>query len=394
MAKRKIIPVLLGADLNCYSVARAFHEAYGVKSYVFGKDELGTVKYSKIVSFTKIPPLIEREKVLSILVDFADGMTDKPFIFGCTDEYAIFIIENQDVLSEHYICNCPKSELLPVISDKAEFYAECENLAIPYPESIVISSPNNVGKARELSFEYPAIIKPSCSFEYWRHPFEKMRKVYVSHSASESERIISEIFSSGYDKKIIIQKKIQGEKQYVATCFSDRGKVLAMCVGRVLLGELTPKGIGNHVAIITEKNDNISSPVSRFLAAVKYTGFSNFDVMRDEKDGKYYLLEINPRQGRSNYYMTSAGINIAKIAVERTECSLCEKEIFWHSVPTRIVEKRCSADDAEKIKSLSKSNKSFSPLFYHADLFDIRRDIYLAAHNFGFYHKYSKYDEH
>ena len=26
-----IIPVFLGADLNCYNFARAFHEAYGVQ---------------------------------------------------------------------------------------------------------------------------------------------------------------------------------------------------------------------------------------------------------------------------------------------------------------------------------------------------------------------------
>ena len=26
-----ILPVLIGADMNCYNVARAFHEQYGVK---------------------------------------------------------------------------------------------------------------------------------------------------------------------------------------------------------------------------------------------------------------------------------------------------------------------------------------------------------------------------
>ena len=26
----QIVPVFLGADLNCYNFARAFHEAYGV----------------------------------------------------------------------------------------------------------------------------------------------------------------------------------------------------------------------------------------------------------------------------------------------------------------------------------------------------------------------------
>ena len=35
--EREFIPVLLGADINTYSVARAFYEAYQVKTYVFGK---------------------------------------------------------------------------------------------------------------------------------------------------------------------------------------------------------------------------------------------------------------------------------------------------------------------------------------------------------------------
>ncbi|MBR6050863.1 MAG: ATP-grasp domain-containing protein [Clostridia bacterium] len=393
MTTRQIFPVLLGADLNCYSVARAFHEAYGACSRVFGKDELGAIKHSKIVSFSKIPPLEERETVLRVLIDFAVSTNEKPYIISCTDEYALFIIENQDILSKYYICECPKIELFPTISDKTEFYRECGRLGLPYPESVFVSSPNEAGKARYLPFDYPAIVKPSCSFEYWKHPFDRMKKVYVARSAADAERIVDEIFSSGYDKQIIVQKMIRGEKQYVATCFSVDGAVLALSVGRVLLGEITPKGIGNHVAIITEQNDTIESMVTRFLDAEKYTGFSNFDIMYDENKGKYYLLEINPRQGRSNYYMSASGMNIARLYVEKIKYPPCENEIFWHSVPTNIVTERCSSSDAKKIKQISKNKKSFSPLCYPADMRDIRRITYLAAHHFGFYLKYRDYDK-
>ena len=34
--EREFIPVLLGGDINAYSVARAFYEEYQVKSLVFG----------------------------------------------------------------------------------------------------------------------------------------------------------------------------------------------------------------------------------------------------------------------------------------------------------------------------------------------------------------------
>ena len=40
--EREFIPVLLGGDINAYSVARAFYEEYQVKSLVFGKYQTGT----------------------------------------------------------------------------------------------------------------------------------------------------------------------------------------------------------------------------------------------------------------------------------------------------------------------------------------------------------------
>lgn len=38
-----ILPVLIGADMNCYTLARAFHEAYGVRSYAFGRWAMGDI---------------------------------------------------------------------------------------------------------------------------------------------------------------------------------------------------------------------------------------------------------------------------------------------------------------------------------------------------------------
>ena len=36
-----VIPVLIGADQNCYNVARAFHEAYGLVSHAMGRYAIG-----------------------------------------------------------------------------------------------------------------------------------------------------------------------------------------------------------------------------------------------------------------------------------------------------------------------------------------------------------------
>ena len=44
-------PLLFGGDINVYSVARAFHEAYGVKSVCFGKFASGPAYGSTILDY-------------------------------------------------------------------------------------------------------------------------------------------------------------------------------------------------------------------------------------------------------------------------------------------------------------------------------------------------------
>ena len=49
--KEKIYPLLFGGDINVYSVARAFHEAYGLRSTCFGKYLSGPAYRSSIIDY-------------------------------------------------------------------------------------------------------------------------------------------------------------------------------------------------------------------------------------------------------------------------------------------------------------------------------------------------------
>ena len=47
--EREFIPVLLGGDINAYSVARAFYEEYQVKSLVCTQSGLGRQQRTRIL---------------------------------------------------------------------------------------------------------------------------------------------------------------------------------------------------------------------------------------------------------------------------------------------------------------------------------------------------------
>ena len=110
-----ILPVLIGADMNCYTLARAFHEAYGVRSYAFGRWAMGDTMYSRLVRFTAVPDIDSADTLLRTVTDFAAAHADKTLIvMGCTDDYASLLMDVRDKLP----ANCIAPYITPELRDK------------------------------------------------------------------------------------------------------------------------------------------------------------------------------------------------------------------------------------------------------------------------------------
>ena len=377
-----IVPVLLGADLNCYNIARAFHMKYGVKSYAFARYAISATKYSRIVHFTCVPDIDTDSVMLDTLHRFADAhIGDRMVLFGCTDDYVAMIIRNREELSD-FVIPYPPKEMLTTVSKKAEFYEMCDKFGIPHPDTVVLTEKTTADALtpEKLGFAYPIIVKPSSSVDYWKHSFDGMKKVYTADSPERAAEIVNEIYSSGYPEKIILQEFIAGgdSQMRVFTCFSDEhGKVRAMCLGHTMLEEHTPKGLGNHAAIVTEPVSSlpIADKIKDMLEALGYTGFSNFDIkLREGTKDDFRVFEINLRQGRSNFYLTSAGLNMAYLANEVYEsdgndCNKVENVVFWHHIPKSTAYKY-TEDKAlvEKAKKLAREGREYSSVWYTPDM--------------------------
>ena len=344
-----IQPVLLGADLNCYSMARAFFAAYGTPSVAYGQVALGATQHSRYIQFTEVPSLGKRDVLLACLARHKKNLAPgkRAMLIPCTDEYTRLLFEERERLSAAYLVPVPPALALPLL-EKDAFYAVCQAQGIPYPETVAVSSMPSLSAIREAGerLGYPFIIKPSSSVDYWHHPFAGMEKVYLAHNKNEAECVLAGIFGSGYPGKVLLQRYIAGGDGvgYVLTVYIDRHGVPRMrACGRALLEEHTPCGKGNYAALVTVPIPPIAEPLCRLLATVDYRGFANFDLRQDERDGRFYVLELNPRLGRSNYFLTAGGKNPAALMVEdlaqqkQLKTEDMSKQVLFRTIPFSTV---------------------------------------------------------
>ena len=391
--------MILGGDINTYSVARAFYEEYKVKSYVFGKFNTGPSYQSRFTEYEGKLEIDQDDYFVKRMNRFAEEHKDKKILMvGCGDSYVALASRHRNEFPSNVIVPYIDFELMDQLQHKELFYGLCEKHGIDYPKTIIHRK--EMGFNFPCEFSYPVIVKPSDSISYWEHPFETQNKVYKPGSREEMEKVLRQIYDAGYDDAVIIQDMIPGNDEFmrVLTSYSDRnGKVKMMCLGHVLLEEHTPYGLGNHAVIITEYEKDLMERAKNLLEDLNYKGFSNFDIKYDSRDGSYRFFEINTRQGRSNYYVTGSGFNVARYFVEdyiyKTELEYDDRfrENLWLTVPERVAFKYVKQpENISEMKRLISEGKVVNPVFKRGDM-KFMRFLRMMKNHIKQYSNFKKY---
>lgn len=395
-----LLPVLLGGDANVYGMARSFYMEYSVTSLAIGKGGLSAIANSKLVQMAVAEPQIEDDDVfVKTLTDFAGKHKNKKLVLvSCGDNYTVLMACNRAALEPYYSFACPTAELVHRLDTKEYFYQACEEHGLSYPKTFGCTNQNY--KTVELPFDFPCIIKASNSVAYWNCKFPHKKKVFVAYNKDEFDSICDAIYSSSYQDNLVLQEYIPGDDNCmrVLNCYSGLDhKVKLMALGRPLLEEQTPEGIGNYAAIINIRDDELMARMKNFLEDVGWEGFSNFDMKYDARDGKYKLFEMNPRQGRSSFFVTAGGYNLAKWLVDdvvyhkEMPLTVADTRHLWMISPAGIIKKYLNDPELlTEVKALMKEGKVSHQLFCKEDVTP-RRAVWYIKNQLNNYRKYKRY---
>ena len=378
----RFLPILLGSDINVYGMARAFHEAYGITSRAYAYFQLSPTKFSRIVDVHIVPDFNNfvtfRDTMLAEGKRLKQEDPDRALLLiPCGDVYANLLSQCGDDLKRYYVYNTLDIQLSRKLAYKSTFYRMCEQYGLPHPKTKTVTADQvKAGEYRDLPFDYPVAMKPANSVEWLNIDFEGRKKAYILDTPEQLETIIRRAYEAGYTSEMVIQDFIPGDDSHmrVLNAYVDKHhRVRMMFLGHPLLEDPSPVAVGNYAAIIPDYNEDVFRRIKAFLEAIEYEGVANFDMKYDERDGEYKLFEINCRQGRSNYYVTGAGYNIAKLLVEdRIEHRelpfvITKNHALWRMVPKKVAFKFIPKAYHPQMKALIRAGASTHSLEYHRD---------------------------
>lgn len=396
-ATQPFVPVITGGDLGAYSLAREFHEAYGVNSVVIPTAENLVVGGSKLTQLCPAGQMFDANHVLAHLGKVADELqrdAQRPLILlPGYDHLVRIVVEHSAQLRDMgYVFPELSAAQLDEAALKEQFYARCADLGINYPRTATIDCSQGVDSVgafvdslAEPEWSYPLILKAGDGSAWANTRFPGRRKVHYLTDPQQLHEVLTKAIQAGYQGTMIIQQFIPGPDSNlrILTHFRDRtGTTVLTGLAQVVVEDHAPGLEGNARALIAASDHTVEAQGEQLMKALSWHGFGMFDIKVHEDTGEAYFLEMNPRLGRHHYYLTVAGANPAEyLHREFVEKSAHPAPFTTQSpavsttIPLKLAHQYASAEQQQLLDEAKRARRIGWPLQYSKDR-NLKRDLY------------------
>lgn len=302
--------VLLGGALNALSVARSLH-AHDIAVDVLGDGRIEPlVRHSRACRrFVAVPDTQERvEAWMAWLSDCEPAV-----LLPCSDEGVEFIAEHRSALEQggHRPAQANDQALSDML-DKARTYELAREAGVAAPRTLTLS---HVEDLEDLDFPFPCAIKPRYSHSFTSH-FHPEAKAFTVSDAQEARRLLEPILAAGHS--MLLTEVIPGRDDRFRSYYTymdESGEPLLHFTKRKLRQYPTRFGLGSYH--LTEWHPEIAELGLRFARHAGLRGIVNVEFKQDERDGRFKLIECNPRVTAADAQVRAAGLDLALIAYNR-----------------------------------------------------------------------------
>lgn len=332
-SKNKV--VILGGGINALGIIRSFQKTdIPLVAMSWYKDYGMSSRYCTSVI---CPNPLKEDQLIDFLMDYGSKLSKKAVLFATSDLFLMPVIEHKQKLEKYFHIPVCDWKILKKLIKKEFLYEYASQLGIPCPKTEVVFQKEELDNIN-TKIPLPIIVKPSVNINF---SAKLGSKAFIVKSLEEYNELISKIKETDlYKEGLIFQEYIPGDTTslYTITSYADKNSdIRAYSIGHKI--RQYPPQTGTIISGKVTHVEDILIHAKEFIKSTKFFGISNIEFKKDDRDGSYKLMEINPRTGVWNLSALEAGVNMPLMAYnDALELSFSdeenkEKELIWLITP-------------------------------------------------------------
>jgi predicted ATP-grasp superfamily ATP-dependent carboligase len=271
----------------------------GVPVYAMVEDRFAPPAMSRYIagSFLTRSLLDCGEIRLAKLIQVGQRLGRPTVLVPTDDSGSVFVAEHADTLAKWFLLPRIKTDLPRRLANKKELYSICRSFGVPCPEATFPGCLDDVYEFIERA-KFPLVIKARETYKLPKGvPSVRIaatpKAVLASYNEAEAAGI-HDLFIQEYIPDCCAEDWI-----FHGYANPETGYSIGF-TGRKLRSY--PPFAGSTTLGVSERNDALAQQTERLLKAIGYAGIMDLDYRLDKRDGRYKLLDFNPRIG-ANFRM-------------------------------------------------------------------------------------------
>jgi len=309
--------IVVGGYANGVSAVRALASA-GLEVEVVTTMPADIAQYSRYVRRSHCLLELESEPDSLIALLERNARRLKNWVIIPTNDRALSVLaKHHERLQSTFTLTMPPWEITRRVINK--------RLTAEYASDVGIEVPQNYGTATPAVLEaarldFPVVVKPHKSHEFV-HRFGQ--KLFLVNSREELTCALHDLAGTNIECDVIdLIPGPEGSTYHYQTYIDRHGDPIAEFTLRKL--RQSPPHFGVARAAEPARVPQLREPTIELLRRIEWRGMASVAYKRDERNGRFYLMEVNGRCFLTHGLARRAGINFPLLAFSEMMSGRCE----------------------------------------------------------------------
>jgi len=250
--------------------------------------------------------------LLEYLRNLARELGKRALLLPTRDHDINFISRNRGALDECFLIGLLPPDAIERVMNKDVMAAAARGAGLSVPSGVTVRDPADLHAARALRF--PCVCKPLYASQ-WRRAdiWEAVGRQKAARVESFAQLEAYYRAFSHLDPVVTVQEWIEGGEhnlQIFGSYCTPEHEVAAFFTARKRLQY--PPLAGTGIVVEALPLPELEEPSRALLRSLAFEGISEIEFKRDDRDGRLYLIEVNPRHWDQHGLGTAVGVNLSE----------------------------------------------------------------------------------